>query len=169
MLQLGRLLKSMHIILSHRPESKASSLILQSIRKQQAEVEAYTPTTAEDRPGLVVEVLERIPTVDEFKKLHHCKLSQPSIMSFISVTPNFKAHPTNAQALHDVVSESPEALRWPIVVNWETGDIAIGKDKPALRSMMRPIKLLSGQVPPQFKKQGKAVLSEKEVDWSKTA
>lgn len=89
--------------------------------------------------GVEVEVLERVPSAEEWAQILRCKNREPGFMQFFAQHP--RDRPLYAQEMHEIASKYPENLKWPIIVNWETGDIATGKDRGAARAMLRPLRI----------------------------
>lgn len=179
------------IATSHDPNHKISNLVLQALDEARADPntleDEHSETVAsedgtqrwpsrrkkkkQERHEFDLEILERVPNAHECTRLIRCKIPQPSFMYFLR-DKTHPAHPTNGKALNAVVSEDPKRMKWPIAVNWTTGDIMVGKDRPALRALLRPLALREGQWPAKFREVSvsKWKLSKgapKQVDWEK--
>jgi len=48
-----------------------------------------------------------------------------------------KAHPTGAQSLYEIVQQDPTVMHWPILVNYETQQIAL--DNAGLKSILKTL------------------------------
>ncbi|KAJ6542917.1 hypothetical protein B0H19DRAFT_1311024 [Mycena capillaripes] len=117
----------------HNPDDSSSRHVLRVL--QAAILEYPKPPRNPDAPrafyqyrgplNLTLNVLERLPTVDEFHLLLPLR-PLPSFMSFLNTTA-LRETPMNAQALVDILTHRPEVLDWPVVVDWEHGESALGK------------------------------------------
>ncbi|KAJ7255103.1 hypothetical protein B0H12DRAFT_1233181 [Mycena haematopus] len=117
----------------HNPNDSTSVRVLLAL---QAAIMEYPPRPLRPTPSmptkyhgplkLDVTVHERAPNADEFRLLLPLQ-SVPSFTAFLTTTAVSKwLTPTNSQALVDLISEKPDALNWPVVVDWEHGDCLIG-------------------------------------------
>ncbi|KAJ6457608.1 hypothetical protein C8R45DRAFT_1032708 [Mycena sanguinolenta] len=110
----------------HNPNNRMSEHVLRAL---QAATIQYPPQRG---PGpihryhgplkLNITVHERPPTADEFRLL----LPLQSVPSFTAFLSSRAISATSSQALVDVISQQPDALNWPVVVDWEHGDCSIG-------------------------------------------
>ncbi|KAJ7657711.1 hypothetical protein DFH06DRAFT_1131486 [Mycena polygramma] len=116
----------------HNPDDDTSKLVLSLFQKA---IVNY-PTEIKHALGkrqwrgkLKAELIvhERCPTAEEFRLLLPY-LPLPSFTSLLTEK-GIRTNPTNSIALVDLVSRDPEALLWPIVVDWEHGECAIGRTK----------------------------------------
>jgi hypothetical protein len=66
-------------------------------------------------------------------------LGTTSYIEFLAqaASSSYKAHPTNAQSLYDMVQEDPALLRWPILVNYATQEI--GRDHDEVRGILKTL------------------------------
>lgn len=64
---------------------------------------------------------------------------KPSPASFLSAHPTVHTRPTSAEGLARLASENPNALKWPIVVDWDHGKAAIG-DVEGVKSILEELR-----------------------------
>ncbi|KZT00241.1 uncharacterized protein LAESUDRAFT_688380 [Laetiporus sulphureus 93-53] len=50
----------------------------------------------------------------------------PSAASLLSAHPSVEAGPTSAEDVSSLAAQNPNALKWPIVVDWNDGRAAVG-------------------------------------------
>ncbi|KAJ6458852.1 hypothetical protein C8R47DRAFT_1081517 [Mycena vitilis] len=116
----------------HNPDDDTSKLVLRTFR------EAIVNYPTEIKHGLgkrqwrgelkaELIVHEHCPNAEEFRLLLPY-LPLPSFTSLLTEK-GLRTSPTNSFALVDLVSRDPEALLWPIVVDWEHEECAIGGTK----------------------------------------
>jgi len=85
-----------------------------------------------------IDVRERSPTPEEFSDLMYMKQSGVyTVFLKEAASRSFKAHPTSAQSLYDMVQENPTVMRWPILVNYKTRQICM--DHAAVRSLLKSL------------------------------
>lgn len=137
-----------HDARSHMPGHQASERILRMFQKELEEEPSPAPASASPsfspaRPPAArarLEVLQRVPSVDEWQTLLRCKNRVPGFLPFLTCHPR-SVHPTTASQMHDALAATPAYLRWPLVVNWATGDVACGKDRSAHKGLLRPLRI----------------------------
>lgn len=82
-----------------------------------------------------LEIMDRNPTSEEFTDLIYLmKSSAWSIFLKQAQSISYKAHPTGAQSLSEIVEADPTAMRWPILVNYKTKEYAF--DMPGVRKVL---------------------------------
>jgi len=66
-------------------------------------------------------------------------LKTTSYIEFLNngTSQSFKAHPTNAQSLYDMVQEDPTIMKWPILVDYATQQI--GRDMPEVGDILKTL------------------------------
>ncbi|KAF8488894.1 thioredoxin-like protein [Gautieria morchelliformis] len=115
-----------HISIFHSPSSPPSVQALTLLRSSLTK--SYPPSAQPPKAlEFNLDVIENSPpTADQFS----------TILSYISkpMSSLLSAHPTSSsveqphttQGLHDLVSSNPKAMKWPVVVNWDDGQAAVG-------------------------------------------
>ncbi|KZP27916.1 hypothetical protein FIBSPDRAFT_1039907 [Athelia psychrophila] len=85
-----------------------------------------------------LDVRQRIPTTEEFSELVYFT-NAPVFTVFLKGTSStsYKHHPTSATSLRGVLDDDPDAMRWPIVVNYDKQQIAL--DLSALRTILKTL------------------------------
>ncbi|KAG2006227.1 hypothetical protein CC2G_002562 [Coprinopsis cinerea AmutBmut pab1-1] len=114
----------------HHASSPPSNKALNILRSA---ISAPYPPTKTDAPPLEynLEVIESPPTIDQLKTIMSylpSKATSPS-MAFLSAHPSSGSasdRPQTIEGIIELAGKNPQALRWPIVVNWNDGQVAIG-------------------------------------------
>ncbi|KAJ7085434.1 hypothetical protein B0H15DRAFT_737923, partial [Mycena belliarum] len=74
---------------------------------------------------IALEVEMRVPSAEELRSLVVLRPDrEPSFVSFLRRKSAY--WPTSAAALADLLARQPAELAWPVVVDWEHGDLSIG-------------------------------------------
>ncbi|KIM89836.1 hypothetical protein PILCRDRAFT_812628 [Piloderma croceum F 1598] len=124
------------LTLFHNPNVPRSVKVLEQLEK--ARTQPYPKSRKIEYPPLSfdLDILERSPTVDEFSELIYL-LNTTTYSDFLnqSMSPSYKAHPTNAQSLYDIVQEDPVIMRWPILINYKTQQI--GRDPAEVAHVLK--------------------------------
>jgi len=129
MFRLGRSLPAVSIF--HNSASSNSQRALLQLRD--ALSKPYPPSEGENkqlRPlQFNLEVVENAPTSHQIATiLSYLSNSPPSAL--LSSTSANAASVATPASLHKLASSQPNALKWPIVVNWDDGVAAAGEDAP---------------------------------------
>jgi hypothetical protein len=135
-------LADQQFLISHNPNVPASVNRLQMLEK--ARTDPYPKLTKkskkEPQPPLSfdIDIRERVPTAEEFSEfLYMLQSSTYTIFLKGSRSESYKSHPTGAQSLYDIVQHDPTAMQWPILVNFETQEIAL--HQAGSRSMLKTL------------------------------
>jgi arsenate reductase-like glutaredoxin family protein len=116
-------------MISHNPNVPASVKTLE--RLEEARTKPYPKQKKKAFPPLPfdIDVQERSPTADEFSELIYMVESAAyTVFLKQAISQSYKAHPTNAQSLYNMVQEDPTMMRWPILVNYQTQEIGIDQE-----------------------------------------
>lgn len=121
------------ISIFHNPSSPASVRALALLRSA---LSAPYPPEKQDAPPLQfnLEVVERTPpTPDQIKTIMSYLEPKGSengpYSAFLSAhpsAPGLSEQPQTAAAMSNLVSRHPEALKWPLVVDWHGGKASVG-------------------------------------------
>ncbi|KAF9523210.1 thioredoxin-like protein [Crepidotus variabilis] len=114
----------------HRSQSPPSTNALKLLR---ASLSGPYPAGKSDNQPLQfdLEVVESPPTTDQLQTIMSY-LPSPATnpaMVLLSAHPSSSEQPQSLKAIHDLVEKNPNALKWPIVVNWNDGKAAIGNER----------------------------------------
>ncbi|EMD35197.1 hypothetical protein CERSUDRAFT_97125 [Gelatoporia subvermispora B] len=130
----------------HNPSSPPSNSALKLL---QSAVSGPYPFHKPSAPPLKfnLEVVENTPpTSDQLRTiLSYVSANSPkgaetpSPASFLSAHPTVHTRPTSAEGLARLASENPNALKWPIVVDWDHGKAAIG-DVEGVKSILEELR-----------------------------
>lgn len=85
------------------------------------------PYPAPPHPALKFElsVVEgRAPTSDQFETMQ--RFYRKPYSAFLSAHSSAAGEEVDAERLHTLASKTPSALKWPLVVHWDAGKIAVG-------------------------------------------
>ncbi|KAF8591775.1 hypothetical protein K439DRAFT_1401942 [Ramaria rubella] len=106
----------------HSPSSPTSAQALKLLRSS---LTSYPPNAQPPKPlEYNLEVVENTPpTADQFSTILSY-ISKP-MSSLLSAHPSVE-QPHSTQSLHDLITNNPKALKWPVVVNWDDGQAAVG-------------------------------------------
>ncbi len=115
---------------SHHPSSQPSSKALALLRNS---LSAPYPT---DKPTSLplqfnLEVVESAPTADQLRTIlsyFPSKAVSPShvLLSAHPTAPSAEERPTTLSGIAKLAQENPQAIKWPIVVDWQGGRASIG-------------------------------------------
>ena len=151
MLFLGKTTQtSLTISRSHSPSSPASTNALRLLR---AAVSSPYPPSKPSAPPLNfnLEVIENTPpTPDQLRTiLSYLPAKSPTGPGGVAPTPSpdflLSAHPTvdsrptDAEGVAKLASQNPNALKWPIVVDWHSGRAAVG-DVEAVKGLLEELR-----------------------------
>jgi len=109
---------------SSPPSTKALGLLRSALS-------APYPSSKPDAPPLEynLEVVEAAPNSDQLRTILSympSKATSPSL-ALLSSHPSAGAdRPDSVGAIAELVRKNPQALKWPIVVDWENGKAAVG-------------------------------------------
>ena len=119
---------------SHNPSSPASTNALKLLRS--ALSSPYPPSKSSAPPlNFNLEVIEnKPPTSDQLRtilsylpsKTPSGQTQTPSPEILLSAHPTVDSRPTNPEGVVQLASQNPNALKWPIVVDWHSGKAAVG-------------------------------------------
>ena len=112
---------------SHHPSSPPSIKALNILR---ASVSGPFPTDKPSAPPLEfnLEVIESTPTTDQLKTILSylpSKAASPSLV-FLSTHPSAAERPDTVSGIVELGRKNPNALKWPIVVDWNDGKASVG-------------------------------------------
>lgn len=118
---------------SHHPSSPPSVKALAMLR---ASLSAPYPSSKPDAPPLDfnLEVIEsKPPTPDQLRTILAFvtpkDVSAPSYATFLSSHPNApraEEQPQSATGVAELGTQNPNALKWPVVVDWNGGRASVG-------------------------------------------
>ncbi|KAH0834125.1 hypothetical protein J3R83DRAFT_11415 [Lanmaoa asiatica] len=120
---------------SHHPSSPPSVKALAMLR---ASLSAPYPSTKPDAPPLEfnLEVIEsKPPTPDQLRTIlsyvtpKDANAATSSYMTFLSShpsAPGSEEQPQSAACIAELGAQNPNALKWPVVVDWNGGRASIG-------------------------------------------
>ncbi|KAG6896027.1 hypothetical protein C0992_010777 [Termitomyces sp. T32_za158] len=118
------------ISIFHQPFSPPSTKALNLLRSSLSA--PYPPGQAEKKSlDFNLDVIEGPPTSDQMKTILSylpSKAVSPSL-AFLSAhyaTPTGSERPEGVSAIANLAQDNPNALKWPIVVDWHGGQAAIG-------------------------------------------
>lgn len=114
-----------NISIFHSPASPPS---LQALKLLQAAKTGPYPPSSNKSLEFDLEVVEDTPTADQLSTiLNYTKQSFGSLLSaHPSSSSPLSERPSTIRALHDVFRKYPKAMKWPVVVNWDDGQVAVG-------------------------------------------
>lgn len=130
---------------SHNSSSPPSLAALQLLR---AAVSSPYPPTKRNAPPLKfnLEVIENAPpTSDQMQTILSYLRSSPSAVeppspaSLLSAHPSVDARPTSTDGVAHLASQNLQALKWPIVVDWDSGRAAVG-DVEGVKSILEELR-----------------------------
>ncbi|OCH87833.1 hypothetical protein OBBRIDRAFT_795813 [Obba rivulosa] len=130
----------------HNPASPPSNAALRLL--QNAVSGPYPPHKPSAPPlSFKLDVVENTPpTPDQFRTiLSYVRANAPnneeksSPASFLSAHPTVHTRPTSAEGLAHLASQNPNALNWPIVVDWDHGKAAVG-DVEDVKSILEELR-----------------------------
>ncbi|KAG8835263.1 hypothetical protein FRC17_004570 [Serendipita sp. 399] len=114
------------ISIFHNAASPPSQRALALLKK--AVSEPY-PSSSKSPLPIELSVVERTPTSDQFRTMQRY-YGRP-ISAFLSAHPSVSSSENSsetdeAERVRDTVRQNPMALKYPIVVDWDAGKIAVG-------------------------------------------
>lgn len=76
-------------------------------------------------------VHERLPTLDELKEISLIMPGGPTeVNSFVKPAHQYaNLRATNARTLHELLVKHPDAMRWPVIVDWSKPRVVLGDYK----------------------------------------
>jgi len=128
-----------NISIFHSPSSPPSIQALKLLRSSLTN--SYPPSAQPPKPlEFNLEVVENTPpTPDQFS----------TILSYLSKPPSalLSAHPSSSsedqsatpKSLSALASSNPKAMKWPVVVNWDDGQAAVG-DVEGVKSILESLR-----------------------------
>jgi len=132
----------------HHPSSPPSVKALAMLR---ASLSAPYPPTKLDAPPLDfnLEVIEsKPPTADQLRTIlsyvtpKDVSAATPSYATFLSShpsAPGSEEQPQSAAGITELGSQNPNALRWPVVVDWNGGRASVG-DVDSVAKMLEALR-----------------------------
>ncbi|KAF8809967.1 hypothetical protein BYT27DRAFT_7187293 [Phlegmacium glaucopus] len=118
------------ISIFHHPSSAPSTRALNLLRSSLST--PYPVDSAKGKPlEFELQVVESSPTSDQLKTIlsyFPSKAANPS-MVFLSAHPSGPStlgEPTTVQGIVELAEKNPLAIKWPIVVDWNSGKASIG-------------------------------------------
>ncbi|KAJ8075831.1 hypothetical protein AAF712_004695 [Marasmius tenuissimus] len=131
------------ISIFHNPSSPPSSKALSLLR---AAISGPYPATNSNNPPLdfKLEVIEAPPTADQLQTILSFTSQDSSASSlFLSAHPSSPfASASNSPSLSKITetgSKNPNALKWPIVVDWTAGRACVG-DVECVKGMIEQVR-----------------------------
>ncbi|PCH42932.1 hypothetical protein WOLCODRAFT_144282 [Wolfiporia cocos MD-104 SS10] len=132
------------ISIFHNPSSPPSSAALQLLR---AAVSSPYPPSRPNAPPLRfnLEVIENAPpTADQLQTiLSYLPAGSAgesrSPVSLLSAHPTVHTRPSSAEGVSSLAAKNPNALKWPIVVDWHGGRAAVG-DVEGVKSILEELR-----------------------------
>jgi arsenate reductase-like glutaredoxin family protein len=124
-------------LVSHNPNVPSSVKVLKLLEKARTNLHPVRNLHKKTVPPLSfdIDIRERSPTAEEFADIiYMLKSSTYTVFLQLAASQSYKTHPTSAQSLFDMVQEDPNLMRWPILVNSETQEVALGQ--PMMKSML---------------------------------
>ncbi|KAL0573324.1 hypothetical protein V5O48_008622 [Marasmius crinis-equi] len=131
------------ISIFHNPSSPPSSKALSLLRA--ATSGPYPPTNAKNPPlDFKLEVVEAPPTTDQLRTILSFSSQDSTATSlFLSAHPSSPfASSTGTPSLNKVTevgAKNPNALKWPIVVDWTAGRACVG-DVECVKGMLENLR-----------------------------
>jgi hypothetical protein len=119
--------------LSHNTASPPSKKALDLLRAANSSPYPASRTPAAPPLSYNLEVVESVPTKDQFRTILEympSKATSPS-MAFLSAHPSSGnettgERPATIEGIVKLAEKNKSALKWPIVVDWEDGQVAVG-------------------------------------------
>ncbi|KAF8963285.1 thioredoxin-like protein [Flammula alnicola] len=131
------------ISIFHHPSSPPSTKALNLLRSSLSG--PYPPENAKGQPlDFKLDVVESAPTSDQLKTILSylpSKAVNPS-MVFLSAHPSAPSaaeQPTSVKGIAELAESNPNAIKWPIVVDWEDGKASIG-DVEGVKGILETIR-----------------------------
>ncbi|KAI0742547.1 thioredoxin-like protein [Daedaleopsis nitida] len=123
----------------HNPSSPASTNALHLLR---AAVSSPYPPSKPSAPPLNfnLEVIEnKPPTTDQLQTILSYLPSKSRVVRVASQKLLPRTRPTSAEGIVKLASQNPNALKWPIVVDWHSGRAAVG-DLDAVKGLLEELR-----------------------------
>ncbi|TFK26952.1 hypothetical protein FA15DRAFT_245755 [Coprinopsis marcescibilis] len=139
------------ISIFHHASSPPSNKALNLLR---AAISSPYPSTNPAAPPLQynLEVVESPPNKDQLNTILSylpSKATSPS-MAFLSAHPASGAtpeeRPQTVEAIAELAQKNPRSVKWPIVVNWNDGTVAVGDVEDVKRMLEKLRKKRDGEV-----------------------
>jgi len=124
---------------SHNPSSQPSTQALSLLRTSlSAPYPSGNPTLAPLQFNL--QVVESPPTADQLETIlsyFPSKVVSPGhvLISAHPSAPPFSDRPTTLSGIVQLAQDQPQAVKWPIVVDWDNGKAAVG-DVEGVRAIL---------------------------------
>lgn len=128
---------------SHRPSSQPSTKALSLLRN------SLSSPYPSDKPSSLplefnLEVIESPPTVDQLQTIlsyFPSKAVSPShvFLSAHPSAPSLENRPATLSGIVELARENPQAIKWPIVVDWQDGKVAVG-DVDGVKSILEHLR-----------------------------
>jgi hypothetical protein len=115
---------------SHYPSSQPSTKALTLLRSSLSS--PYPSNNPKSQPlQFNLDVVESPPTTDQLQTIlsyFPSKAVSPAhvLLSAHPSAPSFEERPTTLSGIVQLAQENPQAVKWPIVVDWDGGKAAIG-------------------------------------------
>ncbi|CCL98807.1 uncharacterized protein FIBRA_00812 [Fibroporia radiculosa] len=140
------------ISIFHNPSSPPSNAALQLLRT--AVSSPYPPTKATNPPlKFNLEVVENAPptsdqlrTIMSYLPADPLSTDAPTPASLLSAHPTVHTRPTSAEGVLRLATQNINALKWPIVVDWDGGRAAVGDVEGVKRILEELRKKRDGEV-----------------------
>jgi arsenate reductase-like glutaredoxin family protein len=118
------------ISIFHQPHSPPSRNALKLLRSSLSG--PYPPGNPDAQPlQFNLEVVEAPPNPDQLETILSympSRATNPS-MALLSAHPAASEEPKTLKAISELAAKNPNALKWPIVVDWNGGKAAIGNEQ----------------------------------------
>ncbi|GBE86229.1 hypothetical protein SCP_0901080 [Sparassis crispa] len=133
------------ISIFHNPSSPPSTAALNLLRA--AVSGPYPPSAPSARPlTFNLEVVENAPTADQLRTIlsyvHSTATGSAEGISpanLLSAHPTVQTQPTSAEGVALLAAQNVNALKWPIVVDWDAGRAAVG-DVDGVKSILEELR-----------------------------
>ncbi|KZV73648.1 hypothetical protein PENSPDRAFT_674461 [Peniophora sp. CONT] len=135
------------ITLFHSKSSPTSVKALALL--QSALSNPYPPHTSKGPLKFTLNVAEHPPTADQVRTIlpYITQSDSPSVLlSSHPSAPSGEDRPTTPEGVVDVATRTPNALKWPIVVDWNSGRAAAGNLDGVVEMLEHLRKVRDGEV-----------------------
>ncbi|KAJ3573290.1 hypothetical protein NP233_g2537 [Leucocoprinus birnbaumii] len=132
-----------NISIFHNPSSQPSKNALLLLRNSLSS--PYPTGNPNSQPlQFNLEVVESPPTTDQLQTIlsyFPSKAVSPShvLISAHPSAPSFNERPTTLSGIAQLAQENPQAIKWPIVVDWDSGKAAVG-DIEGVKSILEHLR-----------------------------
>ncbi|KAF4623101.1 hypothetical protein D9613_002338 [Agrocybe pediades] len=140
------------ITVFHKPSSPSSSQAVHLLRS--ALSEPYPPGSKDGKGqplAFQLEVLESAPNPDQLNTILSYLPSRATNPSMLFLSAHYSApsgaeQPSSVKAIAELGQKNPNALKWPIVVNWLDGQASVGDVEGVKQILERLRKKRDGEI-----------------------